>query len=220
MKISTVLFDMDGLMVDTEGHYHQVQAEIIRKYGGTDPGPELAGRMMGQKPLDSMAIFASMTGVQVPPEILLEERSQVLRERFRTGLRPMPGLEEILQFLKESAIPMGVVTGNSRIFLDLTLDKLSIRDYFDSVTSSDEVERGKPEPDLYRLACQKMDTAPDRTVVLEDSANGILSGKRAGCIPIAVPNEHTIHQDFGAAHSIVSGLTGAREWIGRMLKEA
>ena len=208
MPLEALIFDMDGLMVDTEPHYHAVQRDLIRKYGGVDPGPDMIQQMMGQKPVDSMAIFARMTGIDRSPESLLEERTQSLLKRLEKGLIAMPGLFDILDRFSPH-FRLGVATGNSRIFLDLTLDVLEIRDYFLHAQSSDDLQRGKPDPEIYLKTAEKLGVEPAGCLVLEDSSNGIRGARAAGMWGLAVPNESTRNQNFEEADFLADDLFDA-----------
>jgi HAD superfamily hydrolase (TIGR01509 family) len=128
----------------------------------------------------------------------------------------MPGLYEILNAFHRR-LKLAVATGAQREFLDIALDTLGIRKYFDVLQTADGLERGKPDPEIYLLACRRLGLAPEKCVVLEDAANGVRAGKAAGCPVIAVPSDYTRRQDFSEADWIEPDLFAAVRRIESLL---
>jgi len=206
-----LIFDMDGLMVDSERLYHQAQRQIAARFGRTVPD-SLLYAMMGRKPLESLALFASTLGIPAAAADLFEERNRIMRDLFRTDLQPMPGLPEILaEFFPRCSL--AVATGAQQEFLDLVIDKLEIRRYFTVLQSSDGIARGKPDPEIFLKACRRLGLSPGACIVLEDAENGVMAGKRAGCQVVAVPSPDSRGQDFSAADAVVADLFAAASWI-------
>lgn len=211
MKLSALLFDMDGLMVDTEKLYFEVEREIAARYGKTLTN-EMLFAAMGQSPMDSCRILVSAAGIPLSGEAFLEIRKPLMLEKMKTELQPMSGLFEILREFR-GKVKMAVVTGAPREYLNITLEKLKLHDFFDVFVCSDEVSHGKPSPEIYKLALQKLSFQASEAVVLEDSSNGCFSGKSAGCFVIAVPDEFTKNQDFSAADFTAKNLIEAKDFI-------
>ncbi|MCX7881684.1 MAG: HAD family phosphatase [Brevinematales bacterium] len=206
-----VIFDMDGLMVDTEVFYFQVERDIGKKYG-KDVEESLLHRMMGQKPLDSMKMFVNELGIDEDPAVLLAERDERILEAIRSQLTPMPGLFELLEALRPVA-KLGIGTGNTWKMVDEVLCVLGLRGVFDFIQTSDTVKVGKPSPEIFEKACDGLGLEVSRVAVLEDSANGIRAAWAAGCLPLAVPNRYTRAQDFSLAHRVFSSLFEAKEFL-------
>jgi HAD superfamily hydrolase (TIGR01509 family) len=211
ISIKAIVFDMDGLMIDSERLYFQTQHDIASRYGKkvTD---QLLWRMMGRKPIESVKIFIRDLNIRESAEAVLELRNEMMRKKLKTELAVMPGLNEIIRFFS-SKINLGIATGASKEFLDIVVDKLGIRNHFLVLQASDEIINGKPDPEIYLTACQKLGVFPPDCVVLEDSENGVWAGKNAGCYVIAVPSEYTRAQDFSPADIIVNNLIEAKEHI-------
>jgi len=213
--VKGVVFDMDGLMVDTEGLYFRVEREIGKRYGKV-VDDALLHRMMGQKPLDSLRLFVSELGIDEDPARLLAERDEKILQAIREDLKPMPGLFEMLSALRPVA-KLGIGTGNTRVMVEEILEVLKLKDMFDFVQTSDNVQSGKPSPEIFQKACEGLGLSPSDVAVLEDSANGIRAAYHAGCLPLAVPNAYTRGQDFSLAHRVFSNLDEARpfvlEWV-------
>ena len=214
MNLQALIFDMDGLMIDSERLYGQAQRVIARSFG-KELRDDVLGRMMGRKPIESLAIFAEEHGISAAPEELLRMRNDIMRMKLTHELEPMPGLDHILETY-HGVLKLAVATGAQEEFLDLVVDQLGIRGRFDVLQSSDDVVAGKPDPEIYLVTCRKLGVAPAEGVVLEDSSNGALAGKRAGCSVIAVPTEYTRTQDFSCADAVARDLFEASSIVGKM----
>lgn len=214
--VKALIFDMDGLMIDSERLYFQAEREIAGRFG-KEVKEEILWKMMGRKPAESIRIFIDGLGIPLEPEAALGMRDELMRRLLQTDLVPMPGLEDILRVF-HPRIKLAVATGAPREFLDIVVDSLNIRGKFEVLTSSDEIGRGKPDPEIYIKTCRRLGVGTAQCVVLEDSANGVLAGKAAGCYVIAVPSEYTRGQDFGTADFVASNLLTAGDQIDKLLE--
>lgn len=207
--IRALLFDMDGLIVDTERLFIDCEEKIAGLYGKRLT-EETLFKLMSRKPLDSMRIFAEDLGIPENPEELLRVRDGMMLQRMSTDLKAMPGLYDILDAFHRKK-KLAVVTGNDRRFLDIVADKLGIRKYFDVLQTSENVTRGKPDPEIYLKAIGLLGLRPEECAVLEDSVNGAKAGKNAGCYVVAVPSVYTKDHDFSFADETAKNLTHARD---------
>lgn len=217
-KMKGLIFDMDGLMVDTETLYFAAEKELARRFD-REVREETLARMMGRKPLESLAIFARELNLSLPPEKLLEMRTNIMRQSLRQSLRPMPGLYTIVNVFS-GRLKLAIATGAQQEFLDLIVDGLSLRSKFAVLQSSDEISQGKPDPEIYLLTCHRLGLPPEQCIVLEDSVNGVIAGKRAGCYVIAVPSPQAKDHDFSLAHAVVPNLFSAIPLIENFLSKA
>ena len=218
MQISAVIFDMDGLMIDSERVYWSAGREVARRRGKTVLDATL-GRMMGRSPVDSMTVFATETGIAEPPELLLAERDARVYEILQEGATPMPGLFEALTRLHGN-YRLAIATSARRPFVDVIDARVKFVRYFDAVQTSENVVQGKPHPEIYLKAMSQLGLAPEACVVLEDSSNGARAGKSSGAYTIAVPSEHTRDQDFTFVDFVASDLIDAVKRIGRLSASA
>jgi len=202
-----LIFDMDGLMVDTETLYFAAEKELAHRFG-REVKEETLGRMMGRKPLESLALFAQELRLNVEPERLLEMRTEIMRQKLKENLRPMPGLYTIVNVFS-GRLKLAIATGAQQEFLDLIVDSLGLRSKFSVLQASDEIHEGKPDPEIYLLTCRKLGLPPRECFVLEDSANGVIAAHRAGCYVIAVPSPQAKGHDFSLARAIVPDLFAA-----------
>ena len=198
-------------MVDTEGIYWAVVRQMARENGKED-SDETLGRMMGRAPIESVELYAREVGLMRPPEQLMRERDERVLEIIRQGVEPMPGLLETLESFRPR-FKMAIATSARRSFVDLIFAKLEIHRFFDVLQTSDDIQRGKPDPQIYQMAMSKLNVRPEVSFVLEDSSNGSLAGKRAGAYTIAVPSQYTKAQDFDFVDYVARDLNDARSHI-------
>jgi len=206
-----IVFDMDGLMIDSEKIYWAVGREIGREFG-KQVKDETLGRMMGRSPLDSVILFAKETGIEMDPKALHEMREARVLDALKAGVDPMPGLMEVLQRFKPR-FKLGIATSAPRYMVDVILGGLKITHYFDAIQTSDDVKEGKPAPEIYLKAFARLGVPPAEGFVLEDSSNGTKAGKRSGAYTIAVPSTYTKDQDFSMADEVAGNLLDAARRI-------
>jgi HAD superfamily hydrolase (TIGR01509 family) len=205
--LQAIVFDMDGLMIDSESVYWAVERKMARAFG-KEASDQTLGSMMGRSPLDSMAIYAHDLGLTQSAAELLEMRDTEVMETFRRGVTPMPGLMEVLDEFRP-CYRMAIATSATRRFVDVIIGQLKLEKYFDALQTSDDVTTGKPAPEIYLKAMAKLNVPPELCGVLEDSSNGALAGKRAGAYTIAVPSQYTHWQDFSFVDYVAKNLKDA-----------
>jgi HAD superfamily hydrolase (TIGR01509 family) len=211
-NIQAIIFDMDGLMVDTEKLYWAVLGEIAAGYGIKEIPEPTRVKMMGRAPLESMGIFGEDLRISASPEDLLRQRDALMEQELFRGVEPMKGLFEIIaQFY--GRLQLAVATSSARRIMDIVIDTLGIRNRFAVLQTSDGIRHGKPDPEIFLAAIAKLAVRPEDCVILEDSVNGVLAGVNAGCYVIAVPSEYTRNQDYSRANFIAGDLLEAKAHI-------
>lgn len=203
--MQAVIFDMDGLMFDTESLFSIVQNEITKKRG-KEFTLEIKGKMMGQKPLHAIKIMLDGLGIDEKPEDVFLEQNKKYLELLRTQSEPMPGLFELLALLEERHIRKGIATGSIHQWVNILLERFNLQNRFEFVLTGEHVALGKPDPEIYLKAINEFVLPASSCLVLEDSSNGIKAAKAAGCFAVAVPSDFTRHQDFSGADLVVGGL--------------
>ena len=216
MLIKAIIFDMDGLMIDSERLYFQAERDIASKYR-KNVKDETLWKMMGRNPVESMKFFVEELQLPISPREVLNMRTHIMREKLKTDLKPMPGLNHILDTFYGS-LKLAVCTGTQKELLNIVMEELGIRQKFSVLQTSDEITRGKPDPEIYLVVCTKLGFEPYDCIVLEDSSNGALAGKRAGCYVIAVPSEYTLGQDFSFSDYVADDLFHAEKHILGLIK--
>lgn len=213
--LKALIFDMDGLMIDSERLYWQVEMELARSYR-KEVKQETLWKMMGRRPIEGLRIFVEDLELPISAEEALALRDARMREKYRDESEAMPGLFHILDALY-GKLKLAVCTGAQREFMEIVVDRLKIRDKFEVLQASDEIQKGKPEPEIYLTTCEKLGCESQECIVLEDSSNGALAGKRAGCYTIGVPSEYSRGQDFGFVDFVASDLFAAEKHITGLL---
>ena len=207
MKIKAVLFDFDGLMVDTETHEYQAWSKIFESHGARLPLEEWSiciGTM--DHNFDPVRFLTDSTQKEFDRVALIEEhRVQYHQGAFSAPL--MKGLSERLEEADELGLKKAIVSSSTYDWVGKHLDTRSLLEVFDLIQTSDEVKRTKPDPELYLLALQKLQIAPEEAIVFEDSAHGIDAAKAAGIYAVAVPNSVTRHLPFSNADEVLESLS-------------
>ncbi len=207
--LRAVVFDMDGLMFNTEEVYTLVGTELMRRRGH-DFTAGLKDAMMGLTP---RAAFEQMIGWHALDdswEALAIESNDVFLDLLEDQLAPMPGLFELLDALEVAKIPKAIATSSERRLADACLLPYDLPRRFRFVLTSEDVVNGKPHPEIYLTAAERLGFAAAETLVLEDSQNGCRAAAAAGAFAVAVPGEHSRNHDFSVASLVVEGLADPR----------
>ena len=203
--IHAVAFDMDGLMFNTEDVYSAVGTELMRRRGH-EFCKGLKDAMMGLPPREAFGAMIGWHSLEETWEELATESDKIFIEILDEYLAPMPGLMELLDALEEADTPKAVATSSSRHLAEAILSRFNMAARFKFILTSESITNGKPDPEIYLLAAQRFEIPPEKMLVLEDSINGCRAGVAAGAFVVAVPNQHTCHQDFSIAAAKVNGL--------------
>ena len=186
--IEAVVFDLDGVLLDSEEIWDRAREELARERGGR--WHEQAQRdMMGMSSTEWSRYMADVIGLPEPPEEINREVVRRLTELYRAELPAIAGAREAVERLA-ARWPLGLASSSNRELIDLALDLLGVEHLFTATVSSEEVARGKPAPDVYLEAARRLGVDPTTAAAVEDSHNGILSAKAAGMRVIAIPNAH------------------------------
>jgi HAD superfamily hydrolase (TIGR01509 family) len=184
--IGAVVFDLDGVLLDTEELWDEARRQIAEERGGR--WQEDAQRaMMGMSSREWSRYMHEELGVPDPPEQISTEVVRRLEDLYRERLPQIPGALDAVRRLAERW-PLAIASSSNRPLIDLFLELTGTADLFRATVSSEEVERGKPAPDVYLEAARRLGVDPPRSAAVEDSENGIRSAAAAGMKVIAIPN--------------------------------
>lgn len=216
-EIKGVVFDMDGLMFDSE-RVVQLSWDQAGELMGLGKLGHNIYHTLGFNREKRKEYFKEKYGEEFPFEKFQELYRQCFQEYVReNGLPVKQGLHEILEFLKESQIPMAVATSSSQEHALGNLEKEGILGYFQAVITGNMVSRGKPWPEIYEKACRALDLPPEQVLALEDSYSGLRAAHTAGMITVMVPDLLT---DSSCVDEILDGkmtsLLEVRDWIASM----
>lgn len=207
MEISAVLFDFDGVLVDTEWAIYDAWHRTFRNHGQNLP-LETYTRCIGSD-FDTWSPkthLEELTGKSFDWHDLDAQRQVEIRADL-AGSGPMPGVVDLLDKLTQRGIRRAVVSSSGHEWVDGWLEKIGLTDRFETVVCRGDAAKIKPEPDLYQEAAKRLGLDPASCLVIEDSLNGLKAGKAAGMPVWAVPNRVTACLDFSQADAIFPSLT-------------
>jgi HAD superfamily hydrolase (TIGR01509 family) len=213
MNVTTVLFDLDGVLLETEYFQWQGWVEVLKplkveltkndyfNYAGKT-GSIVEAELVKNFKLD------------VPKGSLLEKKEKLLMEWFSTKqLKLMPYAKEAIEHFINNGYKIALASSGPRDEVILKLKRSGLLHFFKVIVSRDDVKRGKPYPDIYLAAAKKVGSQPAECVVFEDTEYGVLAGKAAGMTCVAIPQEYSAYQDFSKADVKVKNLKEAAEWV-------
>jgi HAD superfamily hydrolase (TIGR01509 family) len=186
--IDAVVFDMDGVIVDSEQVWDDVREQLAKERGGRwHDGAQSA--MMGMSSPEWSAYMHDEIGLRESPEEINAEVVERMLDRYREWLPLIDGAVDAVRRLAPE-FRLGVASSSNRPLIETVLEQAAIAELFDAVVSSEEVARGKPAPDVYLEAMRRLEAEPAATAAIEDSSNGIRAAHAAGMRVIALPNAH------------------------------
>jgi HAD superfamily hydrolase (TIGR01509 family) len=188
MTIEAVVFDLDGVLIDSEHVWDEVREELARERGGRWH-PDAQRDMMGMSSPEWSRYLHDVIGLSEPPEEIDAEVVRRMRARYADELPLLDGAVAAVRRLAE-AYRLGLASSSNRPLIDAVLEDAGLAPFFAATVSSEEVARGKPAPDVFLEAARRLAAAPERCVAIEDSANGIRSAQAAGMRVVAIPNLH------------------------------
>ncbi len=195
--LRAVIFDWDGVVVDSSRH-HERSWEIIAGRHGLPLPPDHFKRGFGKK---NNIIIPDLGWAHEPDAVnaLAREKEEIYRALVREqGIEPLPGIRELLASLNAEGIPCAIGSSTERANLDALLDLMDVRRFYSAIVSGEEVEHGKPDPSIFLLAAQRLGVAPSGCVVIEDAHVGIEAAHRAGMRVAAVATTHAV-EELGTA---------------------
>lgn len=179
--VRAVIFDMDGVISDTQGLHAEVEEELLKEYEVAVSAEEITGGYAGVS--DREFFETIFQGHGRPPkeiDVIIEEKWDRMMALAENNVQPIPGVIELIRELKGRGFRLGVASASPMKFIALVLSELGLRGEFDAVTSAEEVERGKPDPEVFLLTAERLGVRPEDCVVIEDAINGMVAAKRAG----------------------------------------
>jgi len=203
------IFDMDGLMFNTEDVYFEVGTELMRRRGRRYTR-ELSDAVMGRPPQVCFETMIRWHGLDDRWDAMAAESEDLFIALLDGYLAPMPGLLELLDALEAAGIPKAICTSSSRRVLTAVLSRFQMEPRFQFTLTAENIVHGKPHPEVYLKAAARLGLPPEQILVLEDSQTGCRAAAGAGALVVAVPGEHSRNQDFGVASLVIESLADPR----------
>ena len=213
--IRALIFDMDGLLVDTEQLAADAMDAFLLRYG-LDRRQDIHDQMLGRRLVDAIEIVRLGYALEDPIEDLTLIYAEMRRQALVGRVHPMPGALEIVTFVRGAGLPVGLASSGIRDHVDLSLHEAGLAGLFAVEVTGDEVERGKPAPDLFLLAAEGLGVRPAGCVVFEDAPAGIEAAAGAGMRGICVPNDHGRDRPFPVGPEVrLASLHEGIHWLRR-----
>ena len=199
-----VIFDMDGVIIDSEPMYNKIHADMLRDFGITkflDSPEDYTG-------MTSTAVFTATKELyqlkQSVAVLAAYQRATILQEINKLHDEPIDGIRDLLIALKAQKIKTAIASSSERTFINAVIDKFDLHDYFDVIVSGDDINHSKPAPDIFLKAAKHLSVVPGDCLVIEDSKNGTIAAKAANMQCIGFANPNSGNQDLSRADKIVS----------------
>lgn len=200
------IFDMDGVIVDSNPFHKIALKQFCSKYGHNLTEEELREKIYGRRNQDWLInVFGPLD-----PNILkqyADEKEVLFRNLYENGIKPLDGLLDFLKKLDEQGIPRAIATSAPRDNVDFTLAKTGAARYFDTILDDSFVTQGKPHPEIYLKTAEALDFKPENCVVFEDSLSGVESAKNAGCKVVGITTTHS-REELHQTDLVIDNFTG------------
>jgi HAD superfamily hydrolase (TIGR01509 family) len=206
---AAAVFDLDGLLFNTEELYQQVGSELLRRRGH-EFGDQLLHAMMGRPARVALQMMIDYHALEDTVETLTEETADIFPAILDERLAFMPGVPELLAALESVGVPKAVATSSGRRFTRDVLGRFDLEPRFQFLLTAEDVVEGKPHPEIYLKAAARFGVEPAKIVVFEDSQNGCRAAVAAGAAAVAVPGGHSRSHDFSGAALVADTLADRR----------
>jgi HAD superfamily hydrolase (TIGR01509 family) len=193
MNSIAFLFDMDGVLVDSNPYHKIALREFCRKHGHELSEEKLREKIYGRTNRDWITnLFGALPDATL--RSYADEKEALFRELYAPHIQPLTGLNSFLAQLDQNGISRAIATSAPRANVDFTLSKTGLGNYFSVILDESFVSRGKPDPEIYLKTAAALGFAPSSCIVLEDSLSGVAAGKAAGCKVVGITTTHTAHE--------------------------
>ena len=214
MKYKAVIFDMDGVIFDSERLVFEEWLALAKKYDLTGM-EEVYYKCIGVNAASTRQIFLDYYGPDFPYDDYVKEISASFHARYDHGRLPMkPGIAELLSYLKKEGYLIGLASSTKKSIVEREITDAGLITYFNDLTCGDMLKKSKPEPDIFLMACNHLQVLPREAVTIEDSYNGIRAAYRAGTIPVMVPDMIQPDEEIKQlAYMICKDLFEVKNWF-------
>ena len=186
--LQALLFDCDGIIADSEAHWNQIDREHLSAFGVPDYAGQLKGNVIGTSFSTTIGFYREHFGITAPLDEMLAHRTEVAARFYAEQIPIYPGTRETLARCRALNLKMAVATSSVGRLIRPFLQRHAIEQYFDFIVTGEQVENGKPHPDIYLKAAAGVQTAPAQCLVIEDALSGLESGRAAGARTVALPD--------------------------------
>ena len=203
-RLEAVLFDMDGVIIDSEPLWSDAEKQLLARRN-LPYSPSLKTAMMGRDARGAVGYLIEHYSLADSLGELIEERNQLIAELFKEHLKAIPGALDLVRSVIAASIMTGLVSSSPKPLVELALEKLVTTGLFDLTLSGDQVVRGKPAPDIYITAAEKLGVKPEYCLVIEDAPHGVAAAKDASMCCLAISTSVSV-VELAMADKVVSGF--------------
>ena len=189
-----VIFDLDGTLVDSMWMWRQIDIEFLGERGIALP-EDLQQKIEGMSFRETAVYMQERFQLKETVEELMDIWNKMAFEKYKNEVPLKRGIQKFLEHLKACQIKMGIATSNSPLLVETVLKAQGIFEYFDSIHTANEVEKGKPAPDIYLLVAKDLGVEPNKCLIFEDIVQGIMAGKNAGMTTCAIYDDYSKDDD-------------------------
>lgn len=190
--IQAVIFDLDGVISDTQCIHAAVEEEILKEYGINIPADELTRRFAGVTQKEMFGVIFSEHGRNnIDIENAVLKKRERMMQAVKGNVKEVPGTRDFIEFLFKNKFPLAVASASRLVFIEMVLSELGLSDKFSAIASAQEVERGKPDPAVFLLAAERLSVSPKKCLVIEDGLSGMIAARAAGMKCVALAREET-----------------------------
>lgn len=216
MKFEAILFDMDGVIADSEEMWNDIDAATLKLHGVEYKGEHKA-QVLGKSFPIALAFYRDTFGIRAEIEELMLQRQDIARSFYADRIPMFDDVPQVLAGLKERGYKIGLATSSVSTLARPFLQRQNIEGFFDQLTTGEEVEHGKPNPDIYLKAARKVGVDPAKCLVVEDAVAGVQAGKAAGMMVAAIPDERwgDVSMFPKLADVVLENLTQLIPWLDR-----
>jgi HAD superfamily hydrolase (TIGR01509 family) len=214
--IRAILFDLDGLMVDSEPHSLASWAAVLRERN-ISLEQAVIDRMFGQRVSETASMLTQIYHLPDDLLVLAREKEDYQITHLHGRIKPMPGLFALLDVIDEKGLQKAIASSGVRRYVTAVLTEVGLTDRFEMLMTGDDVNNGKPAPDIFLAAARALQAEPRECLVLEDAPNGVSAAKAAGMRAVAIPNAHTRALDFSSADWVLPSLDAVRDHFDSLL---
>ena len=217
MSIKALLFDLDGLMIESEAYHFVAMQELLARYG-KKPAQEWFKPMIGMDNDESARFIIGKTGLQMSAAEFSEERYEIMKKLMPKFTEPKDGLLDLLGEGLKRELRMGVASNSSRPYVEQVLDIMGIKDKFECIFTSDDVANVKPDPEMYLAAAAYLGVPAAQCMAFEDSPHGMQAALRAGMGCVVIPNKDLQVSDFEGATFMFKSLVELNNHLDQVLR--
>ena len=189
-NIKACIFDLDGTLVDSMWMWPDIDREYLNRFE-IEYDDNLKNEIDGISFHETAVYFKNKFGISDSVEKICKDWEEMAYDKYKYEVKEKPGCKKFLEHLRSKGIRMGIATSNNRSMVDVVLESLDMKDFFEVITTSDEVKRGKPAPDVYLTTANLLNVEPKNCLVFEDVVAGIMAGKSAGMRVCAIEDDFT-----------------------------